>query len=97
MKNNKLHDLRTKVRVLFVLKDETPLVLSILGRLHPREQKRGGGAAAAGERPRAEVRVRVRVRMRVWINSTRILGRRTAPFPPFLIPTRAPHGITPKS
>ena len=26
--------------------------------------------------------------------STRILGRRTAPFPPFLIPNRVPHGFT---
>ena len=29
--------------------------------------------------------------------STRILGRRTAPFPPFLIPYRVPHGVTPRS
>jgi len=29
--------------------------------------------------------------------STRILGRRTAPFPPFLIPHRAPCGVTPRS
>ena len=29
--------------------------------------------------------------------STRILGRRTAPFPPFLIYNRAPHGVTPRS
>ena len=29
--------------------------------------------------------------------STRILGRRTAPFLPFLIPNRAPHGFTPRS
>ena len=27
----------------------------------------------------------------------RILGRRTAPFSPFLIPNRAPHGVTPRS
>ena len=26
--------------------------------------------------------------------STRILGRRTAPFPPFLIPNHVPHGFT---
>ena len=26
--------------------------------------------------------------------STRILGRRTAPFPPFLTPCRVPHGST---
>ena len=26
--------------------------------------------------------------------STRILGRRTAPCPPFLIPNRVPHGVT---
>ena len=29
--------------------------------------------------------------------STRILGRRTAPFSPFLIPNCAPHGATPRS
>ena len=29
--------------------------------------------------------------------STRILGRRTASYPPFLIPHRAPHGVTPRS
>ena len=29
--------------------------------------------------------------------STRILGRRTAPFPPFLIPHRVPRGCTPIS
>ena len=29
--------------------------------------------------------------------STRISGRRTAPFPPFLNPHRAPHGVTPRS
>ena len=29
--------------------------------------------------------------------TTRILGGRTAPFPPFLIPHRAPHGVTPVS
>ena len=29
--------------------------------------------------------------------STRILGRRTAPFQPFLIPYRAPRGFTPRS
>ena len=29
--------------------------------------------------------------------STRILGRRTAPFPPFLISYRVPHGFTPRS
>ena len=29
--------------------------------------------------------------------STRILGRRTAPFSPFLIPHRVPHGLTPRS
>ena len=29
--------------------------------------------------------------------STRILGRRTAPVPPFLVPHRAPHGFTPRS
>ena len=29
--------------------------------------------------------------------STRILGRRTAPFPPVLIPHRVPHGFTPRS
>ena len=29
--------------------------------------------------------------------STRILGRRTAPFPPFLIPSRVPHGFAPRS
>ena len=29
--------------------------------------------------------------------STRILGRRTAPFPTFLISNRAPHGVTPRS
>ena len=29
--------------------------------------------------------------------STMILGRRTAPFPPFLIPHRAPHGVNPRS
>ena len=29
--------------------------------------------------------------------STRILGRRTAPFPPFLVPYRVPHGFTPRS
>ena len=28
--------------------------------------------------------------------STRILGRRTAPFPPFLIPCRVPRGFTPR-
>ena len=28
--------------------------------------------------------------------STRILGRRTAPFPPFLFPNRVPHGFIPK-
>ena len=28
------------------------------------------------------------------IMSTRILGRRTAPFTPFLIPNRVPHGFT---
>ena len=28
--------------------------------------------------------------------STRILGRRTAPFPLFLIPYRVPHGFTPR-
>ena len=28
--------------------------------------------------------------------ATRILGRRTAPFPPFLIPDRVPHGFTPR-
>ena len=31
------------------------------------------------------------------ILSTRILGRRTAPFSPFLIPNRVPHGVTPIS
>ena len=31
------------------------------------------------------------------IVSTRILGRRTAPFVPFLIPYRVPHGFTPRS
>ena len=31
------------------------------------------------------------------IISTRILGRRTVPFPPFLIPNRVPHGFTPRS
>ena len=31
------------------------------------------------------------------IISTRILGRRTAPFLPFLIPNRPPHGVTPRS
>ena len=30
-------------------------------------------------------------------HSTRILGRHTAPFTPFLIPNRAPHGFTPRS
>ena len=30
------------------------------------------------------------------IISTRILGRRTAPFPPFLIPSRIPHGFHPR-
>ena len=29
--------------------------------------------------------------------STRILGRRTAPFPPFLVPDRVPRGFTPRS
>ena len=29
--------------------------------------------------------------------STRILGRRTAPFPPYLIPCGAPHGVNPRS
>ena len=29
--------------------------------------------------------------------STRILGRRAAPFPPFLISYHAPHGLTPIS
>ena len=29
--------------------------------------------------------------------STRILGRRTAPYPPFLIPYRVPRGFTPRS
>ena len=29
--------------------------------------------------------------------STRTLGRRTAPFPPFLIPHRVPHGFNPRS
>ena len=29
--------------------------------------------------------------------STRILGTRTAPFSPFLIPNRSPHGVTPRS
>ena len=29
--------------------------------------------------------------------STRILGRRTAPFSPVLISDRAPHGVTPRS
>ena len=29
--------------------------------------------------------------------STRILGRRTAPLPPFRIPNRVPHGFTPRS
>ena len=29
--------------------------------------------------------------------STRILGGRTAPFAPFLIPYRVPHGFTPRS
>ena len=29
--------------------------------------------------------------------STRILGRRTAPFQTFRIPYRAPHGFTPRS
>ena len=29
--------------------------------------------------------------------STGILGRRMAPFPPFLIPHRVPHGFTPRS
>ena len=29
--------------------------------------------------------------------STRVLGRCTAPFPPFLIPNRVPHGFTPRS
>ena len=29
--------------------------------------------------------------------STRILGRRTAPFPPLRIPYRVPHGFTPRS
>ena len=29
--------------------------------------------------------------------TTRISGRRTAPFPPFLIPHRVPHGLYPRS
>ena len=29
--------------------------------------------------------------------STRILGRRTAPYPPSLITQRVPHGLTPRS
>ena len=29
--------------------------------------------------------------------STRILGRRTAPFPPFFISNAPPHGLTPRS
>ena len=33
----------------------------------------------------------------IFTVSTRILGRRTAPFPPFLIPYRVPHGFTPRS
>ena len=31
------------------------------------------------------------------LRSTRVLGRRTAPFAPFLIPYRVPHGFTPRS
>ena len=36
-------------------------------------------------RPRHSVRGQI---------STRMLGRRTAPFPPFIIPYRVPHGLT---
>ena len=32
-----------------------------------------------------------------WIISTGIVGRRAAPFSPYLIPARAPHGFTPRS
>ena len=42
----------------------------------------GGGVRSEPNRPRED--------------STRILGRRTAPFTPFLIPTRAPRGFYPK-
>ena len=35
--------------------------------------------------------------LRVPAPTTRILGRRTAPFSPIPIPTRPPHGVTPRS
>ena len=35
--------------------------------------------------------------LRKCIMSTRILGRCTAPFPPFLTANRVPHGFTPKT
>ena len=40
---------------------------------------------------------RMKSKMLVSTSSMRILGRRTAPFQPFLIPYRAPHGFTPRS
>ena len=50
------------------------------------ERNRLAGAAARMQAEAAALQV-----------STRILGRRTAPFPPFLIPCRVPHGFTPRS
>ena len=47
-------------------------------------------AAAAGKLSIVEILSRVSV-------STRILGRRAAPFPPFLISYRVPHGFYPRS
>ena len=47
---NKIHVLRTKIRVLSVfesVKDETPLVFGILGNSHPCISQTAAGSAAA--------------------------------------------------
>ena len=61
----------------------------------PEETRNLVSDAAGRAEHKAEVSaLEQRIRTQV---STRILGGRTAPFPPLLIPHRVPHGFTPRS
>ena len=57
----------------------------------------GGEMYEMTEKGKLQVSSLVLIPPPTWNISTRILGRRTAPFPPFLIPNCVPHGVTPRS
>ena len=83
------------LRMMWTCRTVTARTLEHRGRSHPSSSSKSGSRwAKLLNSPTAAITSWCG---RHQIISTRILGRRTAPFTPFLIPNRVTHGVTARS